>query len=161
MVSTAEVSGYYGDAGPTLANSHGVYVVSDALNFNIFNGGRIRADIEKARAALKDRTDELASHGAQIEVDVRNAFLDLQSAADQAAVASDNLGPANQTLEQARDRFTSGVTDNIEVVQAQGSVAIANDKLITALYAHNLAKVSLAKAMGLTEEGVKKFIEVK
>jgi outer membrane protein TolC len=158
---TVGVSGYYGDAGLTLANSHGVYVVSGALNFNIFNGGRIRADIDKAREALKDRSDELASQGAQIEVDVRDAFLDLQSAADRVAVARDNLGLANQTLEQARDRFTSGVTDNIEVVQAQGSVAIANDNLISALYAHNLAKVSLAKAMGLTEQGVKKFIEVK
>jgi outer membrane protein TolC len=158
---TAEVSGYYGDAGPTLANSHGVYLVSGAVNFNIFNGGRIRADIEKARAALKDRSDELASQGAQIEVDVRNAFLDLQSAADQVAVARDSLGLANQALEQARDRFTSGVTDNIEVVQAQASVAVANDSLISALYAHNLAKVSLAKAMGLADQGVKKFIEVK
>ncbi len=158
---TVDVSGYYGDAGPTLANSHGVFVVTGALNFNIFNGGRIRADIDKARAALKDRSDELASQGAQIEVDVRNAFLDLESAGDQVAVARDNLGLANQTLEQARDRFTSGVTDNIEVVQAQGSVAAANDNLISALYAHNLAKVSLAKAMGLTEQGVKRFIEVK
>jgi outer membrane protein TolC len=158
---TVDLSGYYGDAGPTLANSHGVYVVTGALNFNIFNGGRIRADIDKARAALKDRSDELANQGAQIEVDVRNAFLDLQSAADQVAVARDSLGLANQTLEQARDRFTFGVTDNIEVVQAQGSVAIANDNLISALYAHNLAKVSLAKAMGLAEQGVKKFIEEK
>ena len=158
---TAEVSGYYGAAGPTLANSHGVYVVSGAVNFNIFNGGRIRADIDKARAALKDRSDELANQGAQIEVDVRNAFLDLQSAADQVAVARDSLALANQTLEQARDRFTFGVTDNIEVVQAQASVAAANDNLISGLYAHNLAKVSLAKAMGLADQGVKKFIEVK
>ena len=158
---TVNVSGYYGDAGLTLTSSHGVFVATGALSFNIFNGGRIRADIDKARAALKDRSDELASQGAQIEVDVRNAFLDLQSAADQVAVARDNLGLANQTLEQARDRFTSGVTDNIEVVQAQGSVAIANDNLISALYAHNLAKVSLAKAMGLTEQGVQKFMEVK
>ena len=158
---TVDVNGYYGDSGPTLANSHGVYSVSGALNFNIFNGGRIRADIEKARAALKNRTDELDSETAQIDVDVRNAFLDLQSAADQVTVAQDNLGLANQTLEQARDRFTSGVTDNIEVVQAQGTVAVANDNLIAALYAHNLAKVSLAKAMGLAEQGIKKFIEVK
>jgi outer membrane protein TolC len=158
---TVDVSGYYGDAGLSLTNSHGVFVVTGALKFNIFDGGRIRADVEKARAALKDRSDELASQGAQIEVDVRNAFLDLESAADQVAVARDNLGLASQTLEQARDRFASGVTDNIEVVQAQGSVAVANDNLISALYAHNLAKVSLAKAMGLTEQGVKKFIEVK
>jgi outer membrane protein TolC len=156
-----DLNGYYGDTGPTLGNSHGVFLVTGAVNFNIFNGGRIRADVEKAKAALKDRSDELANQGAQIEVEVRNAFLDLQSAADQVAVASDNLTLANQTLEQARDRFTAGVTDNIEVVQAQGSVAMANDNLIAALYAHNLAKVSLAKAIGLTEQRVRRFIEVK
>jgi len=158
---TADLSGYYGDTGPTLGQSHGVFVLNGALNFTIFDGERIRADIEKARATLKDRSDELANQGAQIEVEVRNAFLDLKSAADQVAVARDNLTLANQTLEQARDRFTSGVTDNIEVVQAQGSVAMANDNLIGALHAHNLAKVALAKAMGSTEQRVKSFIEVK
>jgi outer membrane protein TolC len=158
---TVDVSGYYGDTGTTLANSHGVFSVTGALNFNIYTGGKIRADIERARAALKQRSDELADLGARIEVDVRDAFLDLQSTADQVAVAGDNLGLANQTLAQARDRFTAGVTDNIEVVQAQGSVATANDNLISALYANNLAKVSLARAIGMAEQGVRKYIEVK
>ncbi len=157
---TVDLSGFYGDEGLSLANSHGVFSVTGALNFNIFTGGRIRADIEKARVALKQRSEELSNLGAQIDVDVRRAFLDLESAADQVAVARDNLGLANQTLDQARDRFTSGVTDNIEVVQAQGSVALANDNLIAALYAHNLAKVSLARAMGMTEQRVKQFVEV-
>jgi outer membrane protein TolC len=155
---TVDVNGFYGDAGPNLGNSHGVFTVSGALKFNIFNGGRIRGDIEKARAALKQRSDELADQGAQIEVEVRNAFLDLQSASDQVTVARDNLALANQTLDQARDRFAAGVTDTIEVVQAQGSVATANDNLISALYAHNLAKVELARALGMTEQGVKKYI---
>lgn len=155
---TVDLDGFYGDSGPTLSNSHGVFTVTAALNFNIFNGGRIRGDIEKARAALKQRSDELADQGAQIEVEVRNAFLDLQSASDQVAVARDNLVLANQTLDQARDRFSAGVTDTIEVVQAQGSVATANDNLISSLYAHNLAKVELARALGMTEQGVKKYI---
>jgi outer membrane protein TolC len=155
---TVDLNGFYGDSGPTFNSSHGVFTVTGALNFNIFNGGRIRADIEKARAALKQRSDELADQGAQIDVQVRNAFLDLQSASDQVAVARDNLVLANQTLDQARDRFSSGVTDTIEVVQAQGSVASANDNLISALYAHNLAKVELARALGMTEQGVKKYI---
>ena len=155
---TVDLNGFYGDAGPTLNNSHGVFTVTGALNFNIFNGGRIRGDIEKARAALKERSDELADQGAQIDVEMRNAFLDLQSASDQVAVARDNLSLANQTLDQARDRFSAGVTDTIEVVQAQGSVALANDNLISALYAHNLAKVELARALGMTEQGVKKYI---
>lgn len=155
---TVDLNGFYGDSGPTLNNSHGVFTVTGALNFNIFNGGRIRGDIEKARAALKQRSDELADQGAQIEVEVRNAFLDLQSASDQVAVARDNLALANRTLDQARDRFSSGVTDTIEVVQAQGSVALANDNLISALYAHNLSKVELARALGMTEQGVQKYI---
>ncbi len=158
---TVDVNGYYGDAGPTLASSHGVFSLSGAVNFNIFNGGRTRGDVEKARAALKQRSDDLADLGTQIEVQVRNAFLDLQSAADQVAVARDNLNLSNQTLDQARDRFSAGVTDNIEVVQAQGTVAAANDSLIAALYAHNLAKVSLARALGLADQQIKKFIEVK
>lgn len=158
---TVDLNGYYGDAGPTLASSHGVFAIAGALNFNIFNGGRIHGDVEKARAALKQRSDDLADLGAQIEVQVRNAFLDLQSAADQVAVATDNLNLSNQTLDQARDRFSSGVTDTIEVVQAQGTVASANDNLIAALYAHNLAKVSLARALGLADQQIKKLIEVK
>ena len=158
---TVDLNGYYGDVGPTLDNSHGVFSVSAALNFNIYTGGHIRADTEKARAGLKQRSDELADLAGRIEVEVRDAFLDLRSTADQVGVARDNLGLANQTLDQARDRFSAGVTDNIEVVQAQGSVATANDNLISALYANHLARVSLARAMGMTQQRVKTFIEVK
>jgi outer membrane protein TolC len=82
-------------------------------------------------------------------------------AAEQVAVAWSSLDLANQTLTQAQDRFGSGVTDTIEVVQAQGSVAVANDNLIAALYAHNLAKVELARALGSTEQRIQKYMEVK
>jgi outer membrane protein TolC len=158
---TIDVKGYYGAAGPTLSNSHGVFVLTGGLNFNIFNGGRIRSDVEQAKAALKQRSDELADLGGQIDFQVRAAFLDIQTAADQVAVAQTNLELANQTLQQARDRFTAGVADTIEVVQAQESVASANDSVISALFAHNLAKAALARALGLAEQGIKKFIEVK
>jgi outer membrane protein TolC len=158
---TVDVNGFYGVTGPSFANSHGVFTVTGAVNFNIFTGGRIHADIEKARATLQQRSDELADLGGQIEVEVRDAFLNLQSAADQVTVARDNLGLANQTLSQSRDRFAAGVTDTVEVVQAQGAVATANDNLIAALYAHNLAKVSLARALGMAEQGIRKFIEVR
>jgi outer membrane protein TolC len=155
------VSGDYGDIGPALNNSHGTFTFQAAVKFNIFDGGRITGDIVQAQATLKQRRDELADLGGQIDYQVRAALLDIQSAADQVAVARSNLDLANQTLAQARDRFAAGVTDNIEVVQAQGSVAIANDNLISALYAHNLAKVELARALGATEQQIQKFMEVK
>ncbi len=158
---TVDVNGYYGDAGLSLNNSHGVFAVTGALNFNIFNGGRIRSDVEQAKAALKQRSDELADLGGQIDFQVRSAFLDIQTAADQVAVARSNVELANETLQQSRDRFAAGVTDTVEVVQSQESVAAANDSLILALYAHNVAKVELARALGSAEQGIKRFIEVK
>ncbi|MGP0012299.1 TolC family protein, partial [Pseudomonas sp.] len=158
---TVGVTADYGADGTTLNNSHGTFTFQAAAKFNIFDGGRISGDIIQARAALKQRQDELADLGGQIDYQVRAALLDIQSAADQVAVARSNLDLANQTLTQAQDRFASGVTDTIEVVQAQGSVAVANDNLISALYAHNLAKVELARALGSTEQRIQRFMEVK
>jgi outer membrane protein TolC len=158
---TASVSGDYGDVGSTLASSHGTFSFTAAAKVNLFDGGRISGDEIQAKAALKQRMDELADLAGQIDYQVRTAFLDLATAADQVRVAEDNLDLANQTLVQARDRFTAGVTNNIEVVQAQESVATANDNVIAALYAHNLAKVDLARALGGGEQGMQKLMEVK
>jgi outer membrane protein TolC len=155
------VTADYGDVGITLASSHGTFTVQAAAKFNIFDGERISGDIIQARAALKQRQDELDDLRGQIDYQVRAALLDIQSAADLVTVARSNLDLANQTLDQARDRFTAGVTDNIEVVQAQGSVAIANDNLISALYSHNLAKVELARAVGSAQQQLQKFMEVR
>jgi len=154
------VAADYGDIGTT-NGSHGTFTFQAVAKFNIFDGERIGGDIVQARAALKQRQDELADLRGQIDYQVRAALLDIQSAADQVAVARSNLELANETLTQARDRFSAGVTDTIEVVQAQGSVAVANDNLISALYAHNLAKVELARALGSTEQQIQKFMEVK
>jgi outer membrane protein TolC len=158
---TVGIDGFYGDWGLTPANSHGVFNLSAALNFNIFNGGRIRSDVEQAKAVLKQRTDELADLGGQIDFQVRTAFLDIRTAAQLVTVAQANLQLSSDTLEQAQDRFSAGVADTIEVVQAQESVAAANDSIISALYAHNVAKAALVRALGLAEQGIGKFIEVK
>jgi outer membrane protein TolC len=155
------VAADYGAVGSTLNNSNGTFTFQAFAKFNIFDGGRISSDVVQARASLKQRQDELGDLRSQIDYQVRAALLDMESAADQVAVARNNLDLANQTLTQARDRFASGVTDTIEVVQAQGSVATANDNLISALYAHNLSKVELARALGASEERIQKFMEVK
>lgn len=155
---TLQVDGNYGDLGMNIGNSHGTFTVTGSLRFNIYDGGRIRADLEQVDASIKQRRDELADLKSQIDFQVRTALLDLKTAADQVAVALDNLNLAQQTLTQARDRFAAGVTDNIEVVQAQDSVASANQSLISAMYMHNLAKVSLARAVGATEASLKQFM---
>ena len=152
------VSAYYADQGTTFDNSHGAFAVTGAVTMDIFDGGKRRADVLAASTTLKQRKEDLANLQGQIDQEVRAALLDLNSAADQVAVAQDNAALADQTLTQARDRFAAGVTDNIEVVQAQDSVANAQQNLISAIYAHNLAKVALARAIGATEANLKTFM---
>jgi outer membrane protein TolC len=154
----ASINASYGDSGATFANSHGVFAVTGAVTMDIFDGGRRKADLLSADTTIKQRREELANLQGQIDQEVRDALLDLKSAADQVAVAQDNVALAGETLTQARDRFAAGVTDNIEVVQAQDSVASAQQNLISAIYAHNLAKVALARAMGATEANLKAFM---
>ncbi|PYV82981.1 MAG: hypothetical protein DMG93_10035 [Acidobacteria bacterium] len=155
------LAGDYGAAGVNIGNSHGVFDVGATLAIPIFAGGRAHADVLQAEATLRQSKQQLDSLRGQIDYDVRAALLDLNSAADQVEVARQALDLANQTLEQARDRFTAGVTDNLEVVQAQESVATANENFISSLYAHNVAKISLARAIGFAEEGVRQYLESK
>jgi outer membrane protein TolC len=155
---TASVNTSYDLVGQTLGDSHGTFSLSGSIKMNVFDGGRRRADMLDASTQVKQRREELANLQGQIDQEVRSALLDLKSAADQVAVAQDNVALADQTLTQARDRFAAGVTDNIEVVQAQDSVAAAQQTFISAVYAHNLAKVALARAIGATETNLKTFM---
>jgi len=91
----------------------------------IYAGGRVHTDIDQAEAVLRNRKNALEDLRGRIDCEVRNALLDLQSAADQVAVARTNVDLATETLVEARDRFGAGVTDNIEVVQAQQLLAAA------------------------------------
>ncbi len=155
---TLQASGFYGDEGlRLLTNSHGVFQATGSVQFNIFDGGRIKADILQNDAELRNRRNDLENLRGQIDYDVRSALLDLKSAGDQVNVARSNVELANQTLKQSRDRFAAGVTNTVEVVQAQQSVAEADENLISAQYEYNLAKVSLARALGLAEEGIRTY----
>jgi len=154
-------AGDYGAAGIRPGSSHGVFQLGATLSIPILAGGRIHGDILQAEAAVRQSRQQLENLRGQIDYEVRTAVLDLNAAADQVEVARSQVDLANQTLVQARDRFTAGVTDNLEVVQAQESVASANESYISSLYAHNIAKVQLAQAVGSAEDGVKQYLHGK
>jgi outer membrane protein TolC len=124
----------------------------------IFQGGKEHADVLQAEAGLREARQRLDDLRAQIDNDIRNALLDLNAAADQVEVARSTVDLAEQTLTQAQDRFVAGVADNLEVVQAQESVASAHENYISSLYAHNLAKVELARSLGNAEQDVKQYL---
>ena len=156
------VDGDYGDIGsPNFGTSHGTFSATVKLSVPIFQGTRVRADTLEADATLQQRKAELADLDGRIDEQVRTAFLNLRSSSDLVTVARSNIELANQTLVQAQDRFAAGVANNLDVVQAQESVASANQSYIASLYAHNLAKISLAQAIGIAEQSALQYLGAK
>jgi outer membrane protein TolC len=156
---TIDLNANYGDIGVTPAHSNGTWQVIGGVNIPIFAGNRVHADVLEADAQLKQARSQLGDLRGRIDYEVRAALLDLNAAAEQVEVARSSVDLAEQTLAQSQDRFAAGVADNLEVVQAQESVAAAHETYIQSLYAHNLAKVELAYAIGDAEQGVKRYLK--
>lgn len=149
----------YGDTGTNPGTSHGTVDAAAELRVPIFQGGRVHGDNLAADSLLASAKQQLEDLRARIDQEVRDAFLDLQDTAQEVSVEKNAVQLATDTLRQSRDRFASGVTDNIEVVQAQESLADANDAYITSLYRYNTAKISLARAMGVAESNYTLYLK--
>jgi len=154
------VEGDYGVQGPAFGHSHGIFGFQAGVSVPIFTGGRIKGEITTAEAAVRERKAEAENLRGQIDYDVRTAFLNLQAAKEQVAVAQQNVDLANENLDRSKERFTAGVTDSVEVVQAQQSLAGANDQYIVSLYAHNLAKLELARALGIARTNYSQYLAI-
>ena len=148
----------YGLSGVNPGSSHGTVDAAATLRIPIFQGGRVHGDILRADALLTRERQRLEDLRAKIDQEVRDAYLDLDAASQEVSVEKSAVTLATQNLEQSRDRFTSGVTDNIEVVQAQDALAIASDAYIASLYSYNLAKISLARSTGVAESRYAEYL---
>jgi outer membrane protein TolC len=156
---TLDLDANYGDIGVNPASSNGTWQVNGSLNIPIFAGGKVHSDLLEADATLKQARSQLGDLRGRIDYEVRASLLDLSSAAEQVEVARSSVQLAEEALAQSQDRFTAGVADNLELVQAQESVAGAHEAFIESLYMHNLAKIELARAIGDAEEGVKRYLK--
>jgi outer membrane protein TolC len=149
----------YGLSGVTPGSTHGTVDAAATLRVPIFQGGRVHGDVLRADASLTEERQRLEDLRAKIEQEVRDVYLDLEADAQEVAVEKSAVELATQTLVQSRDRFTSGVTDNLEVVQAQDALAIATDAYIASLYSYNVAKISLARATGVAESRYSEYLK--
>jgi outer membrane protein TolC len=156
---SVDLAANLGDIGVAPGQSNGTWQVNGGINIPIFAGNRVHSDVLEADAQLKQARSQLGDLRGRIDYEVRTALLDLNAAAEQVEVARSSVDLAEQALAQSQDRFTAGVADNLEVVQAQEAVASAHESYIQSLYAHNLSKVELAYAIGDAEDGVKRFLK--
>jgi outer membrane protein TolC len=158
---TVSLEADYGAIGTNPSQSHGTFGLTGSVNVPIWQGHRIKADVEQAQSVLSQRTAEYADLQGRVDFEVRQAFIDLAAAADQVTLAQNNIGLAADTLRQSQDRFKAGVADTVEVVQAQQTVEQADNDLISAAYEHNLAKAALARALGQAEKTIPQYLKGK
>ncbi len=145
---TVSFSADYGAGGANLGNMNQVYSLQGNVSVPIYTGGRIRSDIEQAQTEVARRQAAYDDLKGRVAYDVRVAWLDAEASDSSVKVAEQNRTLADRALTQSRDRYENGVTNVLEVVQAQEAVALAADNYIDSLYSLDLASVSLARAMG-------------
>jgi outer membrane protein TolC len=148
---TLKFDGDYGDIGVNVNHSHGTGDATGTLSVPVFNEFALRGEAQVAQAQLDTQRAQLSDKNAQVDADIRDALLDIASAQKQVEVARSSVELANEALSEAQQRYANGVSDNLAVSQAEQSVAQANDQYVTSLYRHNVAKLSLARALGAAE----------
>jgi outer membrane protein TolC len=158
LLPSLRVDADYGAIGGTPSTLLNTYTLAATVKIPIFDAGRTTARRIEASSTVRQREAELADFKNKVEFEVRSALLDLRAADQQLEAAQTSVQLANDELRQARDRFAAGVAGNLEVTQAQESVARASDVYVDALYAHNLAKASYAQSIGVAESAVMAFL---
>jgi outer membrane protein TolC len=148
---TLKADADYGDIGVNVRHSHGTVDATGTLTIPIFKEAQFRGEALVAQSQLDQQRDQQSDLDAQIEADVRDALLDIASSQQQVEVARSNVQLSSEVLSEAQDRYKAGVSDNLAVSDAQQTVAQANSQYINSLYQHNVAKLNLARAMGVAE----------
>ena len=154
-VVTANVD--YGLIGVNLGSSHGTVNAYGTFSVPLFKEFALRGEAEQAQSQLDTQRAQSSDMNAQVDADIRDALRDIASAQQQVEVARSSVELAQEALSEAQQRYAAGVSDNLAVSQAERSVAQANDQYISSLYTHNIAKLSLARALG-TAENYKSYL---
>ncbi|WP_263384295.1 TolC family protein [Granulicella arctica] len=158
QLPTAVASGDFGDQGTTVGHSHSTYTATGTVSVPILQIAKTRGDEQVAAAAFDTARSRYSDQIQQVNADIRDSILDIKSAAKLVEVTQSNVDLANEALSEAQQRFRAGVSDNLPVSQAQSQTEQANDQYISALYQHNVAKLSLARALGIAQTNYKDYL---
>jgi outer membrane protein TolC len=151
------LSGNYGGLGRSVGSVESTYVIQGQLDFTVFDRDRT-GEAQELASRLKRIDSQIADLRLGVEQDVRAALLNLESTAEQVAVAQEGQDLAKRELTLTQDRFRSGVTNNIEVTTAQDELARAQENYILAVSSYADAKFALARAAGGTEKNIDQYL---
>jgi outer membrane protein TolC len=158
VLPTAKITGNFGDLGTTVSHSHGTYTAVGEVDVPVFQVVKNKGDAAVADAQLDQAKAKQSDAVQQVNADVRDAILDIQTAAKLVEAAKSNVDLAREALLEAQERFKVGVADSLPVTQALATDRQAEDQYISALYQHNVAKLSLARALGVASTNYKDYL---
>jgi outer membrane protein TolC len=141
-----------GQSGNSPVHNNNTYRIQGGIEFPIFTSGRIRGEIDEAEGSLRQAQAVLDQHRSQIEADVLMAISGVEWALKEVETSTGNTKLSRQEVELTKARFTHGVADNTEVVNAQDRLARADDANIRAMFTLGLARANLARATGATQK---------
>jgi outer membrane protein TolC len=150
------INGNFGGIGRSVGGMQPTGLLQGQIDFTVFDRDR-DGEAQELASRVKRIDDQIDDLRRGIEEDIREALLNLESAAEQVNVAREGQDLAQRELELAQDRFQSGTTNNVEVVTAQDELARAQENYILAVQSHVDAKFALARAMGDTEKHILQF----
>ena len=151
------INGNFGEIGRSIGGMQGTGLIQGQIDFTVFDRDR-NGEEQELSSRLKRIDDQIADLRRGIEEDIREALLNLDSAAEQVTVAREGQDLAQRELELSQDRFQLGTANNVEVVTAQDELARAEENYILAVSSHVGAKFALARAMGDTEKNILQYM---
>lgn len=158
---TLTAGGNYGVTGLTHGLYHGTFVAMGELQLPIFKEAQFRGDADVAAAQQSDALNRMADLKQQIDQQLRDSMLDLNSSQALVRVSQQNVDLSTRTLSDANDRFAAGVDDNLPVVQAQATLSQAQSQLIADTLSYNQAKLGLARNLGIVDTQYKTYLHGK
>lgn len=148
---TLEFVADYGESGVTPTQSAvPTRTVGVRLNVPLFGLGS-KGRVQGAQSRQRQAELRLNDTRLQVEEDVRLALQTVTAAATQVRAAQQTVTLAERELQMARDRFAAGVADNLEIINAQTTIANARESEVSALAQFNAARINLASAWGRIE----------
>ncbi len=155
---TLAFNGSYGLIGLTTGPYHGDFSAEGSLSVPVFREAAQRGEQDVVGAQLTALHQQEADLREDIDAQIRSSMLDVNAANELVKVAQSNVELAQQELSDERERFTSGVDDNLPVVDAEASVASAQSQLVNSLYQYNVAKLQLARNTGVVETRYRSYL---
>ena len=123
------------------------------FTFPLYDGGRIRSNVMTAQSLLRQAELERDELARQVELEVKNAFLTLQSDLATLATLDASVQAAEENCRLLLEEYRQGLASNLEVVTGQNQLLTARINLEHQKNQVRIDWVSLKLTQGLVPEG--------